>query len=194
MRATIERIVARGIRRPAYEADVETEEDLLARFEALGMRDVRGEPVEVVRWEERSASLVVTGPAGSLEHVAAASVVDVAGELVALDAPENRWWFVTEDPGLQATVGEAIRAENLGRSLVFKPDAFMAHPPTDGGPLHLAGVPLVNFLPAPRYLFDAADTPAMVHGPSLEPVTRAVARIVAATAGKEPGAYRPGTS
>src|SRR5208283_42850 len=50
---------------------------------------------------------------------------------------------------------------------------FGPSPTTDGGPFHLAGVPLVNFLTAPFYLFDAIDTLDKIHRPSLVPVTPA---------------------
>jgi hypothetical protein len=49
---------------------------------------------------------------------------------------------------------------------------------------HLHGVPLVDFLSAPAYLFDVRDTLDKVHAPSLEPITRAAIRIVEATAGR----------
>src|ERR1019366_9759019 len=38
---------------------------------------------------------------------------------------------------------------------------------TSGAPFHLAGVPLVNFLTAPFYLFDAMDTLDKIHRQSL---------------------------
>jgi len=124
-----------------------------------------------------------------LEHAAAASAV-VDGRLVALDQPEDRWWFASRHPVLQELLLASIKAESLRRSMVFAPDAFMEHPPTDGGPFHLFGVPLVNFLPAPRYLFDAADTVALVHRASLLPVTRAVVRLIAGLYGMDPTTLR----
>jgi hypothetical protein len=66
--------------------------------------------------------------------------------------------------------------------MVFRPEVFFEIPPTDGGPLHTAGVPLVNFLTAPMYLFDSCDTLDKIHRPSLVPVTRAVTRIIGSTA------------
>ena len=56
---------------------------------------------------------------------------------------------------------------------MLPPDVFGPHPTTDGGFFHLDGVPLVNFLTAPFYLFDAMDTLDKIHRPSLVPVTRA---------------------
>ena len=119
-----------------------------------------------------------------LEHAAARAVPDGAGGLVATGDPEVRWWFTSRDEELERSVAAAIAAEDLHRSLVLPPDAFMEHPPTDGGFFHLAGVPLMNFLTAPVYLFDSADTVDKVHRPSLEPVTRAVIRIINDLAGK----------
>lgn len=85
---------------------------------------------------------------------------------------------------------EAIVAEHLERSLILPPDVFGPAPTTDGGPFHLAGVPLVNFLTAPFYLFDAIDTLDKIHRPSLSPVTRAAIRIIASTHGVGASAMR----
>src|SRR5262249_39670188 len=79
-------------------------------------------------------------------------------------------------------------------SLVLPPDVFGPHPTTDGGPFHLEDVPLVNFLTAPFYLFDAMDTLDKIHRPSLVPVTRAAVRIVESTAGVSAAAMRAGRS
>ena len=51
-------------------------------------------------------------------------------------------------------------------------------------------MPLVNFLTAPFYLFDAMDTLDKIHRPSLVPVTRAAIRIVESTAGISAAAMR----
>ena len=55
--ATIQEIVAQGIRRPAYPADRWTEEYCLQRFRDLGMENVRAEPFEVTYWEPQRWSL-----------------------------------------------------------------------------------------------------------------------------------------
>ncbi len=72
---------------------------------------------------------------------------------------------------------------NLDRSLVLTPDALAPFPTTDGGFFHLEGVPLVNYLTAPWYLFDSADTLDKVDAPSLSKVSKAAFDIVRATAG-----------
>ena len=46
----IERIVSFGVRRPGYDADLETESYLADRFRALGLEHVEKEPVPVNRW------------------------------------------------------------------------------------------------------------------------------------------------
>ncbi|HVV77364.1 MAG TPA: M28 family peptidase [Mycobacteriales bacterium] len=113
-----------------------------------------------------------------LEHVAARVEPDGAGGMLTTDQPEVRWWFTSESPQLQQAVQEALERHDLRRSMVVPPEIFMEHPPTDGGRFHLHGVPLVDFLSAPPYLFDAADTIDKVHVASLEPVTDAVIDIV----------------
>ncbi len=118
-----------------------------------------------------------------LEHVAREAAAQ-GGRLVPTERPEVRWWFTSFIDELETAVLEAIRAEGVGRSLLMPPEGFppgSAMPPTDGAFFHPAGVPIVQLLAAPSYLFDAADTPEMVHRPSLVPITRAVVRIVEAS-------------
>jgi hypothetical protein len=122
------------------------------------------------------------------------TVLEVHLEHAALDAPgaeapppgtpvTPRWWFTTEIPMLERAVWNAIRAEGLDRSLLLTPDALGVRPTTDGGFFHDAGVPLVNYLAAPWYLFDPADTLDKVDVRTLGAVDRAAYAIVAATAG-----------
>lgn len=124
-----------------------------------------------------------------LEHAAAAWRVE-EGRLVATGDPEVRWWFTSQDPELERAVRTALAAEDLRRSWVLPPEAFGPFPPTDGGGMHLEGVPLVNFLSAPVYLFDACDTLDKVHQPSLEPLTRATIRIIESVRGRSAAELR----
>jgi hypothetical protein len=117
-----------------------------------------------------------------LEH-AAAEFSEDGGGLRATGLPESRWWFTSRLSRLESSVRAAIEAEDLRRSLILPPTAFGPKPTTDGADFHLAGVPLVNFLAAPFYLFDAMDTLDKIHRPSLLPITRAAIRIIASTAG-----------
>ncbi len=112
-----------------------------------------------------------------LEHAANECTIS-DGKLLPTGMPECRWWFVTEDEHLLKAVKSALIAENLERSLIFKPDVFFEHPPTDGGFFHLENVPILNFLTAPMYLFDPEDTIDKVHLTSLGAVPRAVVQIV----------------
>ena len=118
-----------------------------------------------------------------LEHTAS-RCIGVDGKLVPTDDPEVGWWFTSRSSSLIATVLEALAAEDVRRSLIMPPDVFAEFPTTDGGFFHLYGVPLVQFLEAPMYLFDSQDTRDKIHDASLEPVTRAAIRILASTAGK----------
>jgi hypothetical protein len=130
-----------------------------------------------------------------LEHIAREGRGE-NGRLVPTDRPEVRWWFTTEIPPLQAAVKQAIVREGLDRSLIMAPDGFppgSVAPPTDGAFFHPAGVPMVNLLAAPMYLFDAADTVEMIHEESLVPASRAAARIVAWTRGQTAAGMRAGT-
>ena len=124
-----------------------------------------------------------------LEHTAN-EVAERDGVLQPTGHPEARWWFTSRIDRLERAVRDAIEREDLTRSLILRPDTFGAHPTTDGGFFHLEGVPLVNFLTAPFYLFDAMDTLDKIHRPSLVPVTRAAIRIVESTAGVSAAAMR----
>jgi hypothetical protein len=127
-----------------------------------------------------------------LEHAARASRGD-AGRLVPTGEPEVRWWFTSRIAVLEDAVEQALRAEDLRRSFIMPPDGFppgSPAPPTDGAFFHPAGVPIVNFLTAPMYLFDAADTLDKVHAPSLVPITRAAIRIINAMQGRSAAALR----
>ena len=106
--------------------------------------------------------------------------------------PETRWWFTSRLPLLEKAVRDAIEAERLDRSFVLPPTVFGPQPTTDGGFFHLEGVPLVNLLAAPFYLFDAMDKLDKVDRASLVPITRAAIRIVEATAGVSAAAMRRG--
>jgi hypothetical protein len=118
-----------------------------------------------------------------LEHVASACRVD-EGQLVPTGQPEVRWWFTTREPVLEQAVAQSLADEDVHRSWILPPDTFGEFPPTDGGLFHRHGVPLVDFLSAPAYLFDAHDTLDKVHEASLERINRATVRIVEATAGR----------
>ncbi len=127
-----------------------------------------------------------------LEH-AANEVTDEGGALRVTGQPEVRWWFTSRIRRLETAVRSAIEAEDLRRSFILKPDVFGPKPTTDGADFHLAGVPIVNFLTAPFYLFDEMDTLDKIHRPSLVPVTRAAIRIIESTAGVSASAMRADT-
>lgn len=128
-----------------------------------------------------------------LEHTARMCEAD-GTSLVPTDDPEPRWWFTTQNPALEDAVEAALVAEDLRRSLILRPDVFGPIPTTDGGFFHAEGVPLVNFLTAPMYLFDSADTLDKVHVPSLEPVSRAAVRLIEWTGGRTAAGNRTGVA
>lgn len=126
-----------------------------------------------------------------LEH-AANEFAEVDGKLQPTGHPEARWWFTSRIPHLESAVRAAIEAEELGRSLLMPPTAFGPRPTTDGSEFYVAGVPIVNYLTAPFYLFDSCDTMDKIHRPSLVPVTRAAVRIIESTAGVSAAEMRAG--
>jgi len=115
-----------------------------------------------------------------LEHVAR-DVKNEDGKLIPLDDPTVRWWFVSRILPLEDIVEDAIKKEDLKRSILLPPDGFPPgsdKPPTDGSFYHLEGIPFVSFLAAPPYLFDPGDTLDKIHQESYEPITRAVIHII----------------
>lgn len=132
--------------------------------------------------EAHQAELKQTVVELHLEH-AAREFVSENGRLKPTGHPEARWWFTSRIPRLGAAVQAAIQAEDLRRSLILPPTVFGRCPTTDGCDFHLAGVPIVNFLTAPFYLFDSQDTLAKVDREHLAAVSRAAVRIVESTRG-----------
>jgi hypothetical protein len=124
-----------------------------------------------------------------LEHTAN-EFTDGSGELRPTGHPEARWWFTSRLNRLEGAVRAAIEGEDLTRSLMLRPDIFGPRPTTDGSEFYVCGVPIVNYLTAPFYLFDSMDTLDKIHRPSLVPVTRATIRIVESTAGLSAAAMR----
>jgi hypothetical protein len=126
-----------------------------------------------------------------LEH-AANEFSERDGVLAASGQPEARWWFTSKSPQLEASVRGAIEAEDMRRSFILPPTALGRRPTTDGSEFYVAGVPIVNFLTAPFYLFDSMDTMDKIHRPTLAPLTRAAVRIIESTAGVSAAAMRSG--
>ncbi len=106
--------------------------------------------------------------------------------------PEPRWFFTSRNDDLQQSVRNALLAENLDRSLILAPDVLGQGPTTDGGLYHVRGVPIVNYLTAPFYLFDTMDTPDKIDKPGLEAITRATIRILQDTASISAAGMRAG--
>jgi Peptidase family M28 len=113
-------------------------------------------------------------------------------ELVPTGQPTPRWWFTSRNPDLEAAVLDALTTEELSRSMIVAPDAFGEQPPTDGAFYHREGVPIVQFLAAPFYLFDAMDTLDKIDRANLVPLSRAAVRIVASTDGVSAADMRAG--
>jgi hypothetical protein len=114
------------------------------------------------------------------------------GRLVPTEEPEFRWWFTSFVPTLENAVASAICSEDLERSFIMPPEDFppgSATPPTDAAFFHPIA-PIMSFLTAPMYLFDEADTPQMIHEPSLVPLTRAAIRVIEAMRGQTAAGLR----
>ncbi|HEX6238468.1 MAG TPA: M28 family peptidase [Acidimicrobiales bacterium] len=118
-----------------------------------------------------------------LEHAALEVEEGAGGSLVTTDRPVPRWFFTSRHGVLEDAVSDALTGERLTRSMVMAPDSIGPRPPTDGQAYYGAGVPIVNFLAAPWYLFDSIDTLDKIDRAHLVPLTRATIRIIRSTAG-----------
>lgn len=116
-----------------------------------------------------------------LEHAALEFREDHEGEPAPTGRPEPRWFFTSRIAQLEQAVFGALTIEELHRSMLVAPDAFGEAPPTDGAFYYLEGVPIMHFLAAPFYLFDAMDTLDKIDRDNLVPLTRATIRIVEST-------------
>ncbi|HEX6685328.1 MAG TPA: M28 family peptidase [Candidatus Limnocylindrales bacterium] len=124
-----------------------------------------------------------------LEH-AAREFAERDGAVVPTGFNVPRWFFTSEVPALKTAVRTALVTENVNRSLILAPTALGPQPPTDAGFYYAAGVPIVNFLAAPWYLLDKADTLEKVDRAGLVPLTRAAIRIIESTRGVSPADWR----
>lgn len=113
-----------------------------------------------------------------MEHVAKeAAVVD--GRLVPTEQPVVRWFF-SNNQILDSILAESICLEDIRRAMVMPASGFPPgnkRPPTDGGDFAFHA-PIANFLSAPKYLFDPADTMEMIDEDGLVPLSRAIIRVV----------------
>jgi hypothetical protein len=125
-----------------------------------------------------------------LEHAALDYGETDDGGIESLDMPVPKWWFVSRKPELEATVKDALEKEQIKRSMLLAPNAFGEQPPTDGAFYHTEGVPIVQHLAAPWYLFDELDTLDKIDKEGLVPLTRATIRIVESTKGISAAAMR----
>ncbi|MGH9111571.1 MAG: M28 family peptidase [Acidimicrobiales bacterium] len=64
-----------------------------------------------------------------------------------------------------------LQGGHMSGGACLAPDAFGSQPPTGGAFYHVEGVPVMNFLTAPFYLFDEMDTLDKIDQDSLEPLT-----------------------
>lgn len=126
-----------------------------------------------------------------LEH-AALKFEEQGGEVVSTGQCVPRWWFTSRNPQLEDIVKSALTTEKVHRSMLLAPDAIGTQPPTDGAFYHTEGVPIVQHMAAPFYLFDEMDTLDKVDQNGLLALTRATIRIVNATRGISAAAMRAG--
>ena len=150
MLAEIGRIVSFGIRRPGYEEGLKTEHYLLERFNEIGLRDTRLEPVPVNYWRPSTTRLAIG---------------DSADDIPCRAVPYTGW---TEDDGAHTsgvfvgngTSDEYDAADVAGKLVVadmhfgdfnathLKAGSHFIHDPGDtipDGPLHCANWLIPNF-------------------------------------------------
>src|SRR5262245_25322697 len=110
----IEAVFAQGIRRPAYPADVWTEQWAVDRFTDIGLQNVRRDPIDVLRWEPRRCVLAVWPAAHA----------DQRQEIPCFPVP-----YSTPTPGLTGSLVQLQNGDVSGRIAVVD-NTFLALPQT----------------------------------------------------------------
>ncbi|ROR46514.1 M28 family peptidase [Kitasatospora cineracea] len=138
---------------------------------------------------EEFVDTFITNPATSrrivanvtLEHIAKQAEIGPDGSLVVYDRPEYRGIFENVSAPLKAAIENAVITHGLHRTLRVPADPLaqaMGELPTDADLVHRAGIPIINLISGPLYLYDKADTIDKVHKPDLVPVALAFADII----------------
>jgi hypothetical protein len=112
-----------------------------------------------------------------MEHIANEVEEDGQGGYRLTGLPEVRALFAQGDP-LVALIAKGIEKWGMDRSLVVDPYLFGPEPPCDSAPFFTAGIPSLNLISGPLYLFDAYDTPDKVREQDLVPVASFLAELI----------------
>jgi len=120
--------------------------------------------------------------------------IDAAGQLIDQGRVEPHWFYTSRNTSLQSALRDAVRAEDYRRTMMISPDAFRDGPPCDAKALWKAGVPLMAHISNPVYYTCIADTLDKLNLPSLEQLTRCVARTIWALQGTTAAQMRAGIS
>ncbi|MFW6031294.1 MAG: M28 family peptidase [Myxococcota bacterium] len=116
----------------------------------------------------------------TLEHIGR-EVEETADGLVPTDTSVLKALFVTtEVPGLSDIAMDAFIARDVARTVGMPANNGIVGLPTDADHFHAEGVPVVNLVGAPMYLYDSADTLDKVAVDQLEPVARASIDVLGA--------------
>jgi len=105
------------------------------------------------------------------------------GELIPTGRRQLRVMFTSdEDSRLVEAARDAIVSEDLDRTMVIPASNPVTGPifPADGSPIFAVGVPTINYISGPIYLLNGEDTLDKIDRTQLEPVMRAMSRIVLA--------------
>ncbi|MFW6066987.1 MAG: M28 family peptidase [Myxococcota bacterium] len=114
----------------------------------------------------------------TLEHIGR-EVEETADGLVPTDNPVIKGLFVTtEVPGLSDVALDAFVEHDVARTIGLPANNPVIGLPTDASHFHGEGVPVVNLVGAPIYLYDSADTLDKVAVDQLEPVAGASMQIL----------------
>ena len=112
-----------------------------------------------------------------IEHIAN-ELVEEDGELILTGHVEPRIIFTSEVDALIDITSEEIIRHGLGRSLVVPADLFGDDPPCDATMVFQEGVPIINLISGPIYLYDNIDTVDKIAKEELRPTVEAFSDIV----------------
>lgn len=93
-----------------------------------------------------------------VEHIANEVAVDNNGNIELTGEIDPRIIFVSKNKTLVKLTAQLVEEHRLAKTIIFDANVFGEEVPTDADLYHQSGVPIINLIAGPLYLYDADDT------------------------------------
>lgn len=113
-----------------------------------------------------------------VEHIASELVENADGSLALSGEVEPRIFFFRGSKAMKRIVKEEIVRHNLDRSIIIRANIFGDDLMTDADEFYQQGLPVVNLISGPIYLYDNIDTIDKVAKEALRPTALAMSDIL----------------